>query len=83
MTSTEELKDLTSFEYFGVVEEPDGWNDEPETKRYGNRGNPSAQCACGRFAKHVRTERYYNGFFDTVSMTVDCSRCGEVSIRLV
>lgn len=57
--------------------------DEPPAKAAGNRGIPSAQCACGRFAKYVGTKPYYNGTWNMARMTVECSRCGTVDIELV
>lgn len=51
-------------------------------KRYGNRGIPSAQCRCGRFAKTLSLSTRYNGAFDLHWLKVDCSRCGVVEYSL-
>lgn len=40
-------------------------------------------CECGRFARWVGERHYYNGHYDCYSYTVDCSRCGEVTIECV
>lgn len=45
--------------------------------------NPSVQCVCGRFAKHLRTRHHYNGTWDLITIDVLCSRCGETSIECV
>ena len=42
-----------------------------------------AQCRCGRFAKWVSDRRYYDGNFDQYSYTVNCSRCGDVTVECV
>lgn len=52
-------------------------------KRYGNRGIPSVQCGCGRFAKLLRYEHGYNGSYTTETAHVRCTRCGTRSVRLV
>lgn len=61
---------------------PLGWDDllpeEPKAKRY-----PPTQCLCGRFAKFVRGQSYYNGTWDCYRTIVNCSRCGEVWIEHV
>lgn len=45
--------------------------------------HPAAQCLCGRFAKWLGDEHYYNGQFDCYRYTVRCSRCGDVSVECV
>lgn len=40
-------------------------------------------CLCGRFAKWVGEQHYYNGTFNCYRYTVRCSRCGEVDIECV
>lgn len=56
---------------------------EPEpAKRYGNRGIPSAQCNCGRFAKLRRAYWYYNGNCSVLAHDVLCASCGEQTVRL-
>ena len=40
-------------------------------------------CPCGRFAKWVGDQHYYNGQFDCYRYTVRCSRCGDVDIECV
>ena len=41
------------------------------------------KCECGRFAKFVSERHYYNGWFDCYSYTVNCSRCGVVTVECV
>lgn len=63
---------------------PDGdlapQSDERQTDR---RRGGGVQCACGRFAKHVSTRHWYNGTWNMITVTVRCSRCGEVNIECV
>lgn len=40
-------------------------------------------CNCGRFAKFLSESHYYNGEFDCYSYTVDCKRCGVVTVECV
>ena len=49
-----------------------------ETKKH-----PAAFCECGLFAKWVGEYYYYNGEFDCYSYTVDCKRCGIVTVECV
>lgn len=58
---------------------------EPDSdqKVYGNRGVPSWQCQCGRFAKFLGSRHTYNGQFDGYEYTVNCSRCGVVTVDCV
>lgn len=44
---------------------------------------PPLQCTCGRFAKYVGDQHYYNGTWDCYRYTVRCSRCGDVDIECV
>lgn len=44
---------------------------------------PSVQCLCGRFSRYLGITHGYNGSYSTETMTVDCSRCGVVTIELV
>ena len=46
-------------------------------------GAPGLHCLCGRFAKWVGDQHYYNGNFDCYRYTVRCSRCGDVDIECV
>lgn len=41
------------------------------------------RCHCGRFAKFVSLYRAFNGWFESETLTVNCSRCGVVTIALV
>lgn len=43
----------------------------------------SFKCECGLFAKFLRERHYYNGQFDCYSYTVQCARCGEVTVECV
>lgn len=45
--------------------------------------HPSVQCLCGRFAKWMGDQHYYNGQFDCYRYTVLCSRCGTVDVECV
>jgi len=40
-------------------------------------------CLCGRFAVFVSESHYYNGEFDMYSYTVNCKRCGVVTVDCV
>lgn len=40
-------------------------------------------CLCGRFAKFVGENHYYNGEFNCYSYTVNCSRCGIITVECV
>lgn len=55
----------------------------PEGKSQGRRGVASAQCRCGRFAKHLGTWTSYNGSYAAEEITVSCSRCGVVTVQTV
>jgi len=44
---------------------------------------PSVQCLCGRFSRYLGVDHGFNGNYATETMTVDCSRCGVVTIELV
>lgn len=44
---------------------------------------PPVQCTCGRFAKFIRSEKYYNGTWNCERLWVRCSRCGDVGIEVV
>jgi hypothetical protein len=44
---------------------------------------PALHCECGRYAKWLGDEHYYNGSFDCYRYTLLCSRCGEVTIECV
>lgn len=44
---------------------------------------PGIRCACGRFAKWVGDEHYYNGQFDCYRYVVRCTRCGDVTVECV
>jgi len=57
--------------------------EEIEVPRPGPPPRPSVQCLCGRFARYVGVRHGYNGSFSTETMTVECSRCGTVTIELV
>jgi hypothetical protein len=40
-------------------------------------------CYCGRFAKWVGDQHYYNGRFDCYRYTVRCTRCGDIDVECV
>jgi hypothetical protein len=44
---------------------------------------PALHCLCGRFAKYLGDQHYYNGQFDCYRYTIRCSRCGDVDIECV
>lgn len=39
------------------------------------------KCECGWYAKFAGDRHYYNGTFDCYSYTVDCKRCGLVTVE--
>lgn len=41
------------------------------------------RCLCGRFAKWLGDQHYYNGQFDCYRYTIRCSRCGDVDVECV
>jgi hypothetical protein len=43
----------------------------------------TAHCLCGRFAKWVEDRSYYNGNYTQYSYTVNCTRCGIVTVECV
>lgn len=49
----------------------------------GPKRSGSWTCLCGLFAKFVSESSYYNGQFDCYSYTVDCKRCGVVTVECV
>lgn len=63
------------------LDERDRMEMEALEKRAPNRHQP--HCLCGRFAKWVSDQHYYNGTFDCYRYTVRCSRCGDVDIECV
>lgn len=69
-----------------LLEEPDDyWLDDPEQdaeyRRWQSRQR--AHCLCGRFARFLRVEHYYNGTWNCARTWIHCSRCGEVKIEHV
>lgn len=62
-------------------EETQAYLDAPQPPR---RRGPQPQCpGCGRFAKWLRGEHYYNGWFNCYRFYTSCSRCGECSTECV
>lgn len=57
------------------------WTEEHPERRPTNAEQP--HCLCGRFAKYVGGQNYYNGQFDCYRYTVRCTRCGDVTIECV
>jgi len=50
---------------------------EPEKK------SGSWKCECGLFARYLHDRHYFNGEWDMYSYTVDCKRCGVVTVECV
>lgn len=55
----------------------------PDPLGESKQGRETPHCLCGRFAKWVGDQHYYNGQFDCYRYTVRCSRCGDVDIECV
>lgn len=53
------------------------WTEEHPAPRFALR------CGCGRFAKWVGDQHYYNGNYNCYRYTIRCSRCGDVDIECV
>lgn len=64
--------------HFELVETPAEYYEKAKPTR-----PPPLQCHCGRFAKHLQTRRHYNGTWDLITIHLQCSRCGEVTIECV
>lgn len=64
---------------FVLLKTNDYPDDDDSPQRYGGVHCPG----CGRFAKYVRTDYYYNGTWDMIDVIVRCSKCGENRIRCV
>lgn len=64
------LADILSFEDLGTT--------IPQKKKPG-----SWKCECGLFARFIGDRHYYNGTWDCYNYTVDCKRCGEVTVECV
>jgi hypothetical protein len=72
---------MTEFFRLATDEEIARW--DAEATAAPQRRLPQVQCSCGRFAKYLRTEHYYNGNWNCERLWVRCSRCGDVGIELV
>jgi len=58
-----------------------GIESAPAERGWTNAEQP--HCLCGRFAKYLGSRSYYNGTWDCYSYTVECKRCGTVTIECV
>lgn len=65
------------------------WDPTPEEIAAAEKENRHFQsrmryhCLCGRFAKWVGDQHYYNGTWNCYRYTVRCTRCGDVDIECV
>lgn len=56
---------------------------EPDPTLHSGRP-PGVHCpGCGRFAKRLPTEHYYNGTWNCIRGWTLCSKCGELSEEYV
>lgn len=49
----------------------------------GEKPSGTWRCVCNWFARFVSERHYFNGEWDMYSYTVDCKRCGIVTVECV
>lgn len=64
---------------FELGPEPEGWREKAAQEHPYDLHCPG----CGRYCKSLGVTPHYNGWFDLLTQTTNCKKCGVIDIELV